>query len=176
MNNLLAVLLAAEEGADGATGNVAQTPEMWQLITQYVVYAAIIVVSIIILVLLRKYTRLPRHVEIKKKLQALLEDINEIGTETKRMDFIKSVSLAMYKADNLAYSTGLLAEKERYADLGKISALLSEARAELSPYKFGKKEAEESDGIAIAAEKVQGAIDLVEALIERDGELKGRKN
>lgn len=170
MNNLLAMLLAAEDG----TENTAQTPEVWQLITQYAVYAIIIVVSILMLILLRKYTRLPRHSELKKKLQALLSDINEIGSESKRMDFIKNVSRAMYKADNLAYSVSMLAEKERYADLGNISSLLNEARTELSPYKFGKKEAEEAEGIAAAAEKVQKAIDVADVIIQRDDELKGK--
>ena len=80
----------------------------------------------------------------------------------------------MYKADNLAYSVSMLAEKERYADLGNISSLLNEARTELSPYKFGKKEAEEAEGIAAAAEKVQKAIDVADVIIQRDDELKGK--
>lgn len=174
MNNLLAILLAAADGGETAE-TVAKTPETWQLITQYVVYAVIIVVSILILMLLRKHTRLPRHGELKKKMQALLSDIRSIDVKSKRMDFIKSVSRTMYKADSLSYSAGMLAEKERYSDLGTISTLLSEARAELSPYKFGSKEAEEAEGLAAAAEKTEKALEVLEGIIQRDGELKGKR-
>ncbi len=166
MNNLLSVLLAAGEANDGNT-------EIWDLVIQYAVFAAIIVISIILLVVLHKQSRLPRHGELKKKLSSLLDEINEISSaEKKRMDFIKKVSRVIYTADNLAYVATMLAEKERYADLGKIAALISEARAELAPYKLGKKEAAEPDGINLAAEKVSEAIAVLDDVIERDNALK----
>ena len=171
MNNLLAILLAAADGGETAE-TVAKTPETWQLITQYVVYAVIIVVSILILMLLRKHTRLPRHGELKKKMQTLLSDIRSIDVKSKRMDFIKSVSRTMYKADSLSYSAGMLAEKERYSDLGKISSLLEGAREDIAPYKYGKREQEEGEGIAAAEEKVRSAIDVCDVILNRDSAIK----
>ena len=166
MNNLLSVLLAAGEANDGNT-------EIWDLVIQYAVFAAIIVISIILLVVLHKQSRLPRHGELKKKLSSLLDEINEISSaEKKRMDFIKKVSRVIYTADNLAYVATMLAEKERYADLGRLSSKLGEVRAELSPYKFGKKEADDSDGIDAAAKKVEEALAILDGIIERDGELR----
>ena len=168
MNNLLALLLAAaEEGAGQPASN-----DVGQLVVQYIVYGVIIVVSIFLLILLRKRTRLPRHTELKKKVQGLLSDIRAIDPAEKRMNFLKNVSGAMYKADNLSYTAAMLAEKERYADLGRLSSKLGEVRAELSPYKFGKKEACDSDGIDAAAKKVEEALAILDGIIERDGELR----
>ena len=106
MNNLLALLLAAtEEGAGQPASN-----DVSQLVVQYIVYGVIIVVSIFLLILLRKRTRLPRHTELKKKVQGLLSDIRAIDPAEKRMNFLKNVSGAMYKADNLSYTAAMLAD------------------------------------------------------------------
>lgn len=147
---------------------------IWNLVIQYGIYAVIIVVSIVALILLRKYTRLPRHSEFRKKLAALGDEIKAIDPAEKRMDFLKSVTRAIYNADNLAYVAAMLAEKERYADLSRISTLIEEARGELSPYKYGKKEAEEDDGIKAAEEKIQSAIDVLDKVIERDGSINAK--
>lgn len=138
---------------------------------QYIIYGAIIIVSIVLLILLHKHSRLPRHSELKKKLATLSDDINGINPSDKRMDFIKSVTRAMYKADNLAFIAAMLAEKERYADLNKISALIGEARAELSPYKFGKKEADDDDGLKVAAAKIAQATAILDSVIVRDAKI-----
>ena len=91
------------------------------------------------------------------------------------MNFIKLATRALYKADNLRYTATVMAEKERYADLGRIATLLGEARTEIAPYKYGKKEAYEGDGMALAAEKVSEVIEVICGVIERDSDLKRRK-
>ena len=171
MNNLLAVFLSEAEQT------ATQTPAVADLVVEYVVYAVIIVVSIFLLIFLRKRTRLPRHGELKKKLEGLLSDINALSSsqDEKRMDFIKLATRALYKADNLRYVATVMAEKERYADLGRIATLLGEARTEIAPYKYGKKEAAEGEGLALAAEKVAEALEVLGGVIERDGDLKRRR-
>lgn len=159
------IIFASEvAAADGGTN-------IWNTILQYCIYSAIIVVSIILLIVLRRYSRLPRHGELKKKLVSLSDEIASISAGENRMDFFKSISKAMYKADKLSYTAALMAEKERYSDLSKISACLSQARGELSPYKFGRKEPEEKEGLAEAAGDIARAISLIDGIIERDKKL-----
>lgn len=168
MNNLLSLLLAAGDVAE-------ETTEVWELVTEYVVYAVIIVISIVLLIVIRKRTRLPRHTELKKKLSALLNETESLAaSDEKRMDFIKRVTRVMYKADNLSYVASLLSEKERYADLGRISSLIGEARSALAPYKLGKKEVVEPDGFTLAIQKLTAAMSVLDGVIERDSELKRR--
>lgn len=171
MINLLAAFLSE------VAQDTPKTPAVADIVVEYVVYAVIIVVSIFLLIFLRKRTRLPRHGELKKKLEGLLSDINAMisSQDEKRMNFIKLATRALYKADNLRYTATVMAEKERYADLGRIATLLGEARTEIAPYKYGKKEASEGDGMALAAEKVSEAIEVICGVIERDGDLKRRK-
>ena len=166
MINLLAAFLSE------AAQDTPETPAVADIVVEYVVYAVIIVVSIFLFILLNKHSSLPRHGELKKKLTALLNEINSISAGEKRVDFFKSISRAMYKADNLSYTAAMMAEKERYADLGKISTYIDEARAELSPYKYGKKEPEDDEGIKAAAAKTEQAIAVLDGVIARDNKMK----
>lgn len=157
-------LLSAQAGTQG-----------WNLAMQYITYGVIIVISIVLLIVLRKHTRLPRHPELKKQLTALREKISALDPSAKRIDFIREASRAVYRADNLVYVATLLGEKERYADLGRISTLMGEAREELAAYKYGKKEPEEREGIDIALAKVDEAIAVIDKVIERDNKIKNEK-
>ena len=148
------------------------SPDMWNTIIQYCTYAVIIVVCVFVLILMSKRNRLPKHGELKKKLEGLNADIAALKTPLKRVKFYKSVSHVIYKADRLAYVAAMLAEKEKYADLSRIADLISEARNELAPYKFGKLEPEQSEGFDGAAQKVSEAIAVRETVIKRDGEIK----
>lgn len=163
MNNMALIL-----AADGTN--------TWNIVMQYLVYGIIIVVSIALLILLRKRTRLPRHGELKKKLTVLLDEITALKAGGKRMDFIKGVSRTMYKADNMAYTATMLSEKERYSDLGRIANLLESARSELFPYKYGKKEPDDDSGLNAAADKIRQALNILDGVILRDGEMKRGKN
>ena len=48
-----------------------------ELLLQYITYAAIIVVGILILGFIKRATKLPTHAELKKRLTSLCDDINE---------------------------------------------------------------------------------------------------
>lgn len=161
-------LLLASDGARSA-----QASEGWELAIQYIAYGIVIVVSVLILLFIRKRTRLPRHTELKKKLEGLLAEVQELSSPAEnRMQFVKRAARALYTADNLAYTAAMLAEKERYSDLGKISSLLEGAREDIAPYKYGKREQEEGEGIAAAEEKVRSAIDVCDVILNRDSAIK----
>ena len=106
-------LLAAESGAAAGLSG-------WDLALQYIIYGAVIVLSIVILILIRKRTRLPRHAEIKARLDKLLE----------------------------------------------------QARAELAPYKYGKKESDDPDGISAAVGKIEQAVKVMQGVLDRDRDMK----
>lgn len=171
MNNLSMLLLSASGTAEAAQ----LSSDTWNTIIQYGIYAVIIVVCIVILVFLRKRDRLPKHGELKKKLTLLSTEIAELKTPEKKVKFLKNVSSTIYKADNLAYTAAMMAEKERYADLNRISSLIEEAHNELNAYKYGKKEPDDSEGFDAAADKVAEAIAVLDSVIERDGELRRGK-
>ena len=159
-------LLAAESGAAAGLSG-------WDLALQYIIYGAVIVLSIVILILIRKRTRLPRHAEIKARLDKLLEQAQSLsGPAENRMDFIKRVSRTLYLTDDLAYVTALVSSKERYSDIGNISTLLEQARAELAPYKYGKKESDDPDGISAAAGKIAQAVKVMQNVLDRDRDMK----
>lgn len=161
MNNI--ILLSSAVSAD------------WKIIIEYIIYAVIIAVSIILLIALRKRTRLPKHGELKKRLVMLHADITALKSPEQRLKFFKNVSRTVYKADNLAFTAAMLAEKERYSDLNKIASLTEEARGELWPYKYSKKEPEQHDGIDAAADKITQAIAAIDKVIERDKKLNRKK-
>ena len=97
--------------ADGARS--AQASDGWELAIQYIAYGIVIVVSVLILLFIRKRTRLPRHTELKKKLEGLLAEVQELSSPAEnRMQFVKRAARALYTADNLAYTAAMLAEKE----------------------------------------------------------------
>ena len=78
------ILLAAESGAAAGLSG-------WDLALHYIIYGAVIVLSIVILILIRKRTRLPRHAEIKARLDKLLEQAQSLsGPAESRMDFISA--------------------------------------------------------------------------------------
>ena len=60
--------------------------------------------------------------------------------------------------------------------MGDISALLSRARDEVSPYKYGKKEKEDASGFENAANIVQSAIAIADSILLRDKALRSRKS
>ncbi len=139
---------------------------------QYCIYAVIIVVSVLLLILLKKRSRLPRHTDLKKKILSLRDEVNALQPTEKRIDFVKSVSRAMYKADNLVYAATMLAEKERYSEFGKAAALIESARSDLAPYKFGKADADDDSGIKAAAGALSEAAAVLDGVIERDAKIK----
>ena len=161
-------LLLASDGARSA-----QASDGWELAIQYIAYGIVIVVSVLILLFIRKRTRLPRHAEIKARLDKLLEQAQSLsGPAENRMDFIKRVSRTLYLTDDLAYVTALVSSKERYSDIGNISTLLEQARAELAPYKYGKRESDDPDGISAAVGTIEQAVKVMQGVLDRDRDMK----
>lgn len=150
----------------------------WNTVIWYGIYGVTIVVCIVLLVLMRKHGRLPRHPDFKAKLEGLSADVQKLLAEPEgesRYDFFRQVSRALYNADKLQYIATLMAEKERDGDINRVAALLEKARTALHPYKYAGKERSESDGLQEAASAVASAISTMGLVIERDSAIKARK-
>lgn len=166
MNPYLFTLLTETSGTDPV-----------RLIIEYVIYAAIIVVGILILLLLRRKTRLPRHGELRGKLAAFSEDLESFRKETEsgsftRLKFMKAMSKLVYRADRFIYVTDRMADKERDGEIGSVSVLLGQARTELAAYKFGTRGMQDSGGIGAAQAKVAESVSLFDRILARDAQLK----
>lgn len=151
----------------------------YMILTEYLIYAAIIVVGIFILLLIKRKTRLPNHNELNNRLRAhlnTLEQFLKIEREhpSNGYDFFRKITKFIYTTDRLAYTTNLLAEKERIGDLDNISQTLYEVENLLAPYKFGLREGEDFSEYERALAKVRECIRFSENLLARDKQLKGR--
>ena len=69
----------------------------------------------------------------------------------------------------------MISEKERDVQIGNISAILEQARNEISVYKFNQKPKEDLSSILNAAEIVGKAIAEADEILIRDKEYKERK-
>ena len=88
MNGFIYMLCAGEAAE-------TQTPSLQSVILEYVFYAAIIIVGILILALLKKKTRLPTHNELKRRLNVLAESLDRIiaslDKEEGGYDFLREI-------------------------------------------------------------------------------------
>lgn len=152
-----------------------------ELLLQYITYAAIIVVGILILGFIKRATKLPTHAELKKRLTSLCADINEFirgegdKKEISGYDFFRMATKCANKANKLAYMVTLMAQKERDGNLDSISVLLEEASACISPYKFKAKGIDDLSGLEQALEKTQKAIASIDQILERDKDLRAKR-
>ena len=151
-------------------------PDVTRLVLEYLFYAAIIVVGILLLIVLRRKTRLPRHGELRKQLAELSAQLEELraaaeGAGMPRMKFLKGMSKLVYRTDKLIYVTDCMADKERDGEIANISALLSQARTELAAYKFGTRTVQDAGGMRLAAGKLAEAEELLERVLARDIQL-----
>lgn len=154
-----------------------ETLPVTQIIIEYVVYAAIIVVGILILLLIRRKMRLPRHADLRKMLTdftALLAAFSKTAASLPRLKYLKNISNLLYRLDKLIYTADRMAEKERDGELESISLLLGQARAEIAAYKFGARGADDKEGLAVAQQKMAESIALLDRILDRDAQL--RKN
>lgn len=149
-----AFLLAAEEGAAE------------KLLLQYIAYAAIIVAGILLLVLLNRLTGLPKHGELKVKLESFAEGLDKLSAQSKAYDRLKTVTKLIYRLDKLVYVSFTMSQKERDGDLDSLSSMLEGARNELTAYKTQK--CEDAQRLANAHAKIDDASALLERIIERD--------
>lgn len=150
----------------------------WNILIWYGIYGAVIAVCIVLLVLMRKFSRLPRHTDFENRLKELSAAINKLiegSPDGSRYDFFKQLSRALYNADKLQYLATLMAEKERDGDINRVANLLEKARTALHPYKYGGKDHSETEGLQEAAAGVSAAIATMSQVIERDGVIKAHK-
>ena len=164
-------LLLTETTADGGADTA-------RLIIEYVIYAAIIVVGLFILALLRRAGRLPKHAELKKQFSSLSDDLKAFArtaASLTRYQFFRRVTKLLYRADKLEFITAQMADKERVGDIENASLRIQAARDFISPYKFGKRENTDLGVIAEAADKIAEAIAIFDKIMVRDDELKARR-
>lgn len=152
---------------------------MNKLIFEYCFYAAVIILGLLILGLMKRKNKLPSHQELKAKLESWAEKLKTLMREEEssaltNFDFYKKVSELLYRLDKLAYDTVQLAEKERDMEIAGIAALLESAQKELAPYKTGKGEGIQSAFSSVEA-KISDAIAITEQILLRDKEYKLRK-
>lgn len=160
----------------------AETPvevDPLRLALEYALYAAIIVIGLLILWMLKKKDKLPKHSELKKSLESLHGDLQSLQnaeekTEKSRYDFFKVISKLLYRTDKLVYVTDRMAEKERDGNIDNVSDLLEGVRNDLAPYKFGGKARDDMSGIAAAEDKLKKSVEVLERILERDDYLKSR--
>ncbi len=151
-----------------------------ELLLQYVMYSAIIVVGLLVLGFIKRVTKLPSHSELKKRLVSLSGDINSLmekdgEAETNAYDFFRMTAKCANRANKLAYTVTLMAQKERDGNLDSISTLLTEAHECISPYKFKAKGKEDLSGLDDALKKTNRAIASIDLVLERDKDLNAKR-
>ena len=123
MNVFLLLTEAAEPVAEAAGTS-------GELLLNYLIYAVIIVVGILILLLLRRASRLPSHAEVKQKIAAFsaaLAAMDESAPEH-LVERLNRANKLLGDCDKLIYATSALAQKERDSDMDGVCTLLEGAR------------------------------------------------
>lgn len=148
-----------------------------RLVLEYLLYAAVIVVGILILLLLRRKTRLPRHSELRAQLGALAAELSALRkADPPRLKWLKALSRLLYNADKLIYVTDRMADKERDGEIANVSALLEQMRAELAVYRTGARAADDDGGLAAAQKKIAEAEELMQRVLARDAQLRTERS
>lgn len=165
---------------DFVSYNSALLAASWKTLIEYIVYAAIIVVGILILMLIKRKNKLPGLTDLKNSLSKLQKEINEFiesqkSSEKTKYDYFKTISHLIYSADKLIYQMSMVAAKRRDGDIESAAKLIEDGRSYLLPYKFGKTDSEGLGGMTEAREKVTRATEILEKVIERERVLKEKK-
>ena len=145
-----------------------------RLTISYVTYAAIIIVGIVVLLLLRSKTRLPRHAELHADLEKLSRDAQAFVQDAPSFDrvrFFKEITRLNVRTGKLVYVTDRMADRERDGELSGASVLLEQAQAALSACKFGS----DMGSAKAAHENIAKATALIAGVLERDKQLRGTK-
>lgn len=149
------------------------------LLLEYMIYAAIIVVGIIVLILIKRKTKLPSHAELERRLSALSDSLEVLislaEAKDSSYDFIRSANKLVYTCDKLAYLATLVSEKERDNEIGSAALQLEQCGKEISRYRFGLEENEDSEGLYDARTNLSAALDTIRHIIKRDNELKDKR-
>ncbi len=158
--------------ADGAAA-----PDIPRLILEYVLYAAVIAVGILLLVVLRRFGRLPKHTELSKKLADLESALQACARETTLRGYkaFKTLGKLIARTDKLSYYAAQMSEKERDNDLGSIARLLEETHGLLVPLRRMRQDAPDAQTLLAAADKVHAASDVLDGILSRDRQLKAER-
>lgn len=153
---------------------------MTELIIEYGIYGAVIVLGLIVLAFMKKSNKLPSHKELRQKMEELSADLQEIcklegGSSDGMYLHFKEITKATYKTDKLIYVITMMAEKERDTNLSAVAVNLENVRAQLLPYRFKTKENNDLEGIRVAIEELGKGLNSVNRIIERDHEMKLRR-
>lgn len=155
----------------------ADTPDRGKLILEYAVYTAIIIVGILILLLLRRAGKLPKHGDLRKQFAAFSEELTAFSKDAaslSRYQFFRKVNRFLYRAERLALTASQLAIKERDGDIDRAAGCMSSVRDLLAPYKFSKQAGSNHAAIANAVDKANTAVNIMDKILARDAELKSR--
>ena len=149
-----------------------------ELLLNYLIYAVIIVVGILILLLLRRATRLPSHTEVKEKIAAFsaaLAAADESAPEhlVELVERLNRANKLLGDCDKLIYATSAIAQKERDSDMDGVCTLLEGAREELSAFRNGG--GTEAWRLHEARTRTEGSLATMERILERDKALKKNK-
>ena len=152
--------------------------DVTRLVIEYCAYAAVIVVGIAVLLLLRRAGKLPKHAELQKQIAALGEELAAFPADAPALSgyaFYRRAAKLTGKADKLQRVTAEMAEKERDGDISAAAGLLESARESVAMYRFGKRERTDTEGFSEAAEKAQAAAKILGAILTRDEGIKARR-
>lgn len=128
---------------------------------QYIIYAAIIVAGIIVLLLMKRASRLPNHKELRKRLLGVAASMDEAIAQARTRSVIKTYAAFVSSIDRLSFTVYAMAQKERDGELDNLSVLLEQARGELM------KPSSEGN-VAAARAKIGDGLSLLDKIIERD--------
>lgn len=166
MNTFLLLTDAAGTAADAAGG---------RLLLDYIIYFVIIAVGIVVLLFLRRATRLPSHADVKERVAAFSDALKETekSAPERLVERINRAGKLISDCDKLIYQTSALAQKERDGDMDKVCTLLEEARGELSAFRLNG--GNESWRLSEAHMRTENAVGVLTNILERDKTLKKNK-
>ena len=163
------LLLTQTETAAGSAGTSGE------LLLNYLIYAVIIVVGILILLLLRRASRLPSHAEVKQKIAAFSAALTAMDESAPEhlVERLNRANKLLGDCDKLIYTTSAIAQKERDSDMDGVCTLLEGAREELSVFRNGG--GTEAWRLHEARTRTEGSLATMERILERDKALKKNK-
>lgn len=149
------------------------------LVYEYLIYVAAIIVGIVLLIFLRRASKLPTHQKLQERMASHLQDMDGYVTSLREgketgVRFFKKISKLLYTTDKLIYAASALARKERDTDIDNVSVLLEKTRNDLLPYKYGKREQYDLAGMEQAGRELRAALDVMRDVLARDEQLKAR--
>ena len=159
-----------------AAETVTKTAETsGELLFNYLIYAVIIAVGIVVLLLLKKATRLPSHTDVKEKVSAFSAALTATETDApdRLVERLNRANKLVGDCDKLIYTTSAIAQKERDSDMDSVCTLLEGARGEL--VSFRNNGGSEGWRIAEARTRTESCLALLENILERDKALKKNK-